>query len=179
MGYAVELYFDAETEHRVRAIWESMDEFGVGESLQRAGFAPHVSLAVCPDADADALYTALGAWASQRAPVEVTLSSAGVFPGDRPVIFLAPVPNAELIQTHAQLLALLDRHSVEVVYDYRVGNWVPHCTVATDLVNFRVGEAIDLARARLPLSSRLIRVGISTFRPARVVYDFALAPADT
>src|SRR5437764_12074046 len=51
MGYAVQLYLDAELEAALLALRAALTKAGVTPTLERLGDRPHVSLAVLDDAD--------------------------------------------------------------------------------------------------------------------------------
>jgi len=46
MPYAVELYFDEQTEALIKAIWEKLAEKGVSDRQAKRGARPHLALAV-------------------------------------------------------------------------------------------------------------------------------------
>ena len=95
----------------------------------RRSYPPHIRLAVFDDAmdagDVDAaLATATGRW--QAMPI--TLVGIGVFPSDPAVVWLAPMPTAELLALHATLRRTLADFAYHPHYE--IGGWMPHVVMA-------------------------------------------------
>lgn len=80
MGYAVELYFDPDSDLAIRRIWSGIaDAFGLSTMLTNGG-RPHVSLAVySDDLDHRSFLQELPAFSKSLAPLEVQLGSVGTF----------------------------------------------------------------------------------------------------
>lgn len=101
MGYAVEMYFDAPSESRIRSLW---DEFAkMGASFMRdSGARPHVSLVVADGVDLEATIRLLDSFAAPLPPFSVSLSSMGMFLSSECVAFLAPKVTTELLALQAR-----------------------------------------------------------------------------
>ena len=92
MGYAVELFYDHESELAVRKVWDGAGEATGQSSLSETGARPHVSLAVYDDdLDATGFQEKLQEFADTTEPFEFRLTSVGTFPGNEGVVYLSPV----------------------------------------------------------------------------------------
>ncbi len=151
MPYAVELYFNAEMESAVRRVWQVLDEAGLprlaalGEESR-----PHLSLAVHSDqlrvAD---LLPRLQVFAVSQPMVQLSFVSIGTFPMEEGVLFLAPSFSSDLLIMHtAYYRTFRDLRDLTNAY-YQPGQWMPHCTLAVDLVRAEVGRAVQLCLAAM------------------------------
>jgi 2'-5' RNA ligase len=184
MGLAVELRFDAEAERAVLGVLEAVRAATGSSVLFDLRARPHVSLAVYPEgvrgaasAEAFAGKSLERAVAGLRAaPLPFTLASAGTFPGDEGVVFLAPVVDDALLRLHREWHALAPGG---LPY-YAPGAWVPHCTVGFRLPD--VAPALAAARALLPIRGRYSSIALVEFErdlsaPVRCLVERPLVSA--
>ena len=155
--YAVELLFDPEAEAAVLDVWRAIRDRTGSSVLFDLASRPHVTLAVHDERDAPQLDRAVRAFTAHPVPFE--LASAGTFPGDEGVAFLAPVVTDEILELHSRWHAA-SPGSHEL---YRPGGWVPHCTVGILLEGPARSEALEVARRALPISGRFQEVTLIRF----------------
>ena len=171
MAYAVNLFFDPETELAVRKIRDGMAEAlgkpGLSENLSR----PHVSLGVYEDgADAAGFSAKLREFAETAEPFDFRLSSLGTFPGNQGVVFLAPVVSRRLLAVHGRFHESFAPYEQFAWPYYLPGNWVPHCTLAMNLAASEVKEAMARAHEGFQgQSGRFQEIGLVEFFPVRDV----------
>ena len=176
MGYAIELYFDPVCDLAVRRIWSKVAD-GAGVSAMSAGGGrPHVSLAVYSDGlDHHSLSRALSAFSKSLVPFEFDLGSVGTFPTNQGVVFLAPVVTSELLALHERFHTAFAKYGDWSSTHYLPGNWVPHCTVATDLTDAVIGQAVQNCREHFrPMRGRFQEIGLVEFHPIRELTTFKL-----
>ena len=176
MGYAVELYFDPVSDRAVRRIWSEIAD-GVGIStVSASGGRPHVSLAVYSDGlDHHSLSRELSAFSRSLIPFGFDLGSVGTFPTNEGVVFLAPVVTSELLDLHERFHTAFAKYGDWSSTYYLPGNWVPHCTVATDLTDAVIGQAVQHCREYFrPMRGRFQEIGLVEFRPIRELTTFKL-----
>ncbi len=165
MPFAVEMYMDVDSEARIRDTWEALAEAGIKSSMPDAGYRPHVSLGVCEDLDVDGLAKELSSFAESVSPFELTLSSVGLFPSSEGVIFLGVTPTRRLLDVNGAFHQFFGKYA-KSQRDYHVGRWVPHCTLAFDLPDGMLSEAIEVCRRMsLPIHSRVEEIGIAEVSP--------------
>lgn len=179
MGYAVELYFDPDSDLAVRRIWSGIaDAFGLSTMLANGG-RPHVSLAVYSnDFDHRSFLQELPAFSKSLAPLEVQLGSVGTFPTKEGVVFLAPVVTSELLTVHERFHTAFSRYGSCSSAHYLPGNWVPHGTVATDLTGAEIGQVATHCWEHFrPIRGWFREIGLVEFRPVRELATFKLGSA--
>jgi 2'-5' RNA ligase len=142
--FVLELFFDADTDRKVRAIWELMDELPDWSPPARGESKPHISVASMSELDVKGFDSAVQVVAISKRPFEIFFTSLGAFPSNSGVVFLAPIVTSELLGLHNTLENELERFGASVSLLYRLGNWVPHCTLAMPLMA-AVPKAVYLA----------------------------------
>lgn len=149
---AIEFFLGSTADRAVREVWAALEEAGIGSlaTATHGNHHPHVTLAVInelrPDV-AERLASALPALP------ELHLDAAGCFPGRRgAVVFLAVRMTPELLALHQAVHEILDRSDAGSLDQLRPGRLFPHCTVAKRVPPDRLGEAMTIARDRLPIS---------------------------
>lgn len=169
MGYAIELFYDDDSERAVRECWDGLGAALGKPSLSELGARPHVSLAVYDDdLDTAGFPERLLEFAQSIDPFEFRLSSVGTFPGNEGVVFLAPVVTRRLLAVHARFHEVFSRYGESGMAYYLPGNWVPHCTVAIDLAADEVTEAMAYCRGAFqPVKGRFQEIGLVEFRPVK------------
>ncbi|MCB0090134.1 MAG: 2'-5' RNA ligase family protein [Caldilineaceae bacterium] len=175
MGYAVELYVDAQMEFAVRGLWQTLADRGVTSLMPDLGARPHISLTVFDELYPPDVHEALQNFAAEVAPIPLQFSAVGIFPTAEGVVFLAPVVTQRLLDVHADFharMAALGRQSLPY---YRPGNWVPHCTVAMNLPPEQIPTAVAICKAA-PVFHAFSLVGLDLieFRPVKTIYEFPL-----
>jgi 2'-5' RNA ligase len=171
MAFALELFFDSRCEARLRRLCGSLRQTQIGGAvlIDDVKARPHITLAVCDDADEKAMCQVVRELAQQTAAMPVILSSLGMFPSTESVLFLAPVVEPELLEVHRRADARLSEFTKTPWRFYKPGRWVPHCTLALKLPLEGVQRAIEiLAESSFPITGELVEIGVSEFDPGVV-----------
>lgn len=175
LGFAVELYFDADTEKAIRAFRDELYAAGVTPVLGKMGDRPHVSLAVFADLDVDCVRDLTQNLASDLSSFDVELSAIGTFPTSDNVLFLYPVPSEKLLKVHRDFHEQLICNYVRSSAYYHPGNWVPHCTVEFELEDKVFAKAIKTAHQLFkPIKGTFQSMGFVSFRPIEYISEFQL-----
>jgi GNAT superfamily N-acetyltransferase/2'-5' RNA ligase len=178
MGFAIELYFDPETECAVREVRSALAGEGVRAVLDELGDRPHISLAVISQLDERALEPHLRQFAAAMTPFPITFDAVSSFPTGEGVLFLAPAASEELLRAHAALHRVLAELAIESLPYYTPAQWIPHCTVAQDVEAHMMPHTLETCRQSFrPMSGEALEVGLVSFRPVRSRYTFTLGPA--
>lgn len=176
MGYAVELFYDDEAEQAVRKIWDGLGAALGQPSLSALGARPHVSLAVYnDDLETAGFSERLREFAQSIDPFDFCLGSLSAFTRKEGVVFLAPVVTRHLLTVHERFHEAFAQNKDSVVTHYQPGNWIPHCTVAIDLVPADIQKAVGYNReAFKPISGRFQEIGLIEFRPVKELFTCRL-----
>ena len=166
MPFAVELFFDTQTEKQIYDAWKAIQKAGISSSLLDAGNRPHVSLGVCNRIDSSALELELSTFAASVAPFPLSLSSVGIFSGVEGVIFLGVTVTEHLLDVHAAFHKIFKTYAQEQSEYYAVGKWVPHCTLAFGSSERPIAEAMPICRSiPLPISAEVKEIGLTEVSP--------------
>ncbi len=177
-GYAVELYFDPESEQRILDLRRALIEQGYTALRDLLEFRPHISLAVFDQAHPDQLNPLVFDFSAVLAPFEFRLSAVGTFPTAENVIFLAPVPTFTLLDCHHRFHQRLAQTSLTCWTYYLPGQWVPHCTIEVNIPAERFAAALDFTRRIFqPVEGRFESIGVIEFRPVVELATWRLSGA--
>lgn len=129
MALAVCLLFDRRSERAIRALWDRLEQRGVGSlrSHTHGRHVPHLSLAVLRRWDQPALTDALAS-VNRGATVELTFDGLGLFRRGR--IWLVAGVAAELVTRQERVVEALRATGAVLHKHYEPGAWLPHCSVA-------------------------------------------------
>lgn len=172
-GFAVELYFDPETELAIRGFREKVYAAGVEPVIGKLGDRPHVSLAVFGAIDVPCLIEMVKEFSSQFPSFPVLLSAIGTFPTPDNVLFLSPVPTSHLLLLHRKFHRQLKCSHLRSSSYYYPQKWVPHCTIELELPEKQFATALTAAhKFFIPLKGYFTSVGIVSFRPVKYLAEF-------
>lgn len=168
MGYAVELYFDAETEESVWKIRRSLIAAGITATVSELGDRPHVSLAVFSNLNPDDLIQVTQNFVPKLETFEFQFSAIGAFPSDENVIFLAPAPSRHLLDLHQDFHQRLTNANLASTPYYLPRNWMPHCTVEMNLPEDEIAKAFKICKKNFSeFSGNILQIGVVEFRPIK------------
>lgn len=167
MVAALEMYFDSAAERRVRRLWDALEDVGV-QTMRDAldgRHRPHVSLTGAEELDAEAIRRALSGLPAAP-PLSLKFDYIGQFLGR--VLWLGPVPDAQLLRHHTQVHARLEAAGIGGSQVYEPGSWVPHCTLSMRVPHPKLSEAIRLCMDVLPIHATITRAAVADH--ARGIY---------
>lgn len=160
MVAALEMYFDTVAERRIRKLWDALEDAGVQtlRDMLDGRHRPHVSLIGAERLDGEGVRKALGTLPAAP-PVYLKFDYIGQFLGR--VLWLGPVPDAQLLAHHADVHARLEAAGIEGFDVYQPGSWVPHCTLSMRVPHTRLSPAIRLCMDMLPLRATVVGAGVA------------------
>jgi 2'-5' RNA ligase len=174
-GFAVELYFDANTEKSILAFRDTFYKEGIKPVLGSLDDRPHVSLAVFGDIDQACLLDLTREFATKLRRFPVELSAIGTFPTKDNVLFLIPVPTIRLLEIHREFHEQLKCSHIRSSTYYHPGKWVPHCTIEFELPDRQFSKALRTAHQLFqPIEGEFRSLGIVSFRPIHYVSEHQL-----
>ncbi len=129
MQYAIELYYDKETEKKLYDLALKIADAKISTKFLEWKTRPHLSLACFNDVDEDRCIELLKEFANKHNEMSADICSIGMF-NDTKTIFVSPVMNKSMYQFHAELHEQLQEFDASGFQWYCPNDWVPHCTVA-------------------------------------------------
>lgn len=166
MPFAIELFFDPPLENRFRRLCNSLRELELGGTVlvDDVKARPHLTLAICDDAD-EARMCEVVEELSQKLPAQpVAFSSLGIFPGEETVLFLAPVMSEELLEAHRAVSARLEEFTDNPWKLYHPNRWVAHASLALRLPHDGLRTAVDTILENVfPITGELVELGVGEF----------------
>jgi 2'-5' RNA ligase len=141
-------------------MWDALEAAGVPtlRDLTHRKHRPHLSLTSAERLDADSVVAALGGL-DAAPPLTISLEYIGQFLGR--VLWLGPVPTAELLAHHAAVHERLTAAGIETSEFYRPGRWVPHCTLSMRVPLVRLSEAVRLCLDVLPIHATITGAAVA------------------
>ncbi|WP_346886967.1 2'-5' RNA ligase family protein [Clostridium sp. UBA1056] len=128
MRYAVELYFDKNTEEEILKLAQGIANAGISKKYLEWRTRPHITIAIFNDIDIEKCDKILKEIVKDTRTFPALLSSIGVFNNTR-TVYLAPVVCDELINLHKRVHKAFDFCDLNGWEYYTAGQWVPHCAI--------------------------------------------------
>jgi len=127
----------------VQSIWQMLeDECGL-TGIKATPF-PHFSWLIGMDFDWKALEDTLAEIARRAHPISVQAGGIGIFSGEKPVIYLPVVRNAELNALHRLVWEAIQPIGVGLSPVYAPKLWLPHISLAyQDVTQENIGCAMQ------------------------------------
>lgn len=160
MVAALELYLDPVAEKRIRTLWDALARAGVPtmRDLLNGRHRPHLSLMSGPELDGPGVSAALRDMRVAM-PLDLRFEFVGQFLGR--VLWLGPVPTAELLAHHAAVHERLGQAGIGGFDVYRPGRWVPHCTLSMRVPSPMLADAVRLCMDVLPIEATVVGAAVA------------------
>lgn len=129
MKYAIELYFDPETEEKLMALSQRIADENISTRFLEWRTRPHLTLACFNDVDEAACIQRLKDFADTHASMPAWLGSVGMF-NDSKTIFASPIMTSTMYQFQRELHECMQGFDTKGWEWYCPDRWVPHCTLA-------------------------------------------------
>jgi 2'-5' RNA ligase len=158
VALAVCLLFDRRSERAVRALWDRVEEQGVGSlrSHTHGRHVPHMSYAVLRRWDLPAVTDALAGLDGD--PVEVSFDGVGLFRRGR--TWLLAGVSADLVSRQQRVVEAVVAAGADLHKHYRPGVWLPHCSLAPRATLAQLPALVGSVMDVLPLRVRLDRAAL-------------------
>jgi hypothetical protein len=159
VALAVCLLFDRRSERAVRALWDRVEEQGVGSlrSHTHGRHVPHVSYAVLRRWDQAAVADALAAIGGGD-PVDLSFDGIGLFRRGR--TWLLAGVSADFVARQQRVVETITATGAELHKHYRPGVWLPHCSLAPRATLAQLPGVVAAVMDVLPLRARLDRAAL-------------------
>ena len=129
MQYAIELFFDKETEEKLFALAQRVAEEKLSTKYLEWKTRPHVTMACFNDIDEEKCKRQLESFAKAHNAIPVHFASVGMF-NDTRAIFASPVMTESMYQLQRELHEYMKGFDTKGWEWYCPNTWVPHCALA-------------------------------------------------
>lgn len=129
MQYAIELFFDKETEEQLFDLAKRVAEEELSTKYLEWKTRPHITLACFNDVDEEQCISELKAFAKAHKEMPAYIGSVGMFTDTR-TIFASPIMTAGMYQMQRELHASMHMFDTKGWEWYVPDIWVPHCGLA-------------------------------------------------
>ena len=170
MRYSTELYFDHDSEDKIKKYLEIIKREGIENLFYNLGASPHLSLAVYND-NIDYLGLIKKLKKFQLSKMNISFKNIGYFCSDENAIFLSPKINNELLDLHKRYHEDFKEYIKHELEYYLPKNWVPHCSMAFEVSNEDFIKALRILKDNFePLDVTIEKIGFIKFRPIERLY---------
>ena len=161
MAYAINVYFDAQTENLIRGVWQKLADMGVSNNMIEKGGRPHVALLVFEDCDPGEVSAKLRQFADHQQPVEFRFETLGTFCSKDGVLFLEPSFSPWVFLLYNDVRKLTKNDYIGLKDGCKPQRYVPHCTVAYGLDKDTLSKTVSMfSNKALPIIGRFDRIGL-------------------
>ena len=129
MQYAIEMYYDSETERKLYSLAKRVADENISTKFLEWKTRPHITLACFSDVDESRCIEKLDIFSKAHRPIPAYIGSVGMF-NDTRTIFVSPVMSSGMYQFHRELHECMSGFDTKGWEWYCPDRWVPHCTLA-------------------------------------------------
>ncbi len=174
MPFAVVVYFDRRTEGIIRNVWKTYADRRIDPYLYQSDNRPHVKLSMYESFDVEKGRERLRLFAGGNRKFEIQFKLIGIFPLEKPVIFLGAATGREWIDIKLALNDLLGDISTGMSPQYfRLGSWTPDCQLTVGVEKDKLNDALGIAmEIPIPLAGTVTKIGVIEFHPAIRLFSF-------
>ncbi len=179
MPFAVCLSVNNKSMEFVHPLWETVSQLEHSSSMLSLNYLPHITLVVCDHIDTNALSLTIKHIIKELPTFNIQFSRIRYFdanPNTPLVLWLAPDTGPhtkKLFELQSKVQAKIDPTTCH--HHYRSDNWVPHCSLGTDITPANNPLARNFANDyKKSIDIRFDVVDIVEFKPVKVIQRFAL-----
>ncbi|MEM7749770.1 MAG: 2'-5' RNA ligase family protein [Pseudomonadota bacterium] len=153
-------------------LWDAFGYFERLPSMPSLNYPPHITLAIYSDLETDA--AAIDELAADQIALKLSFAHLDCFRIPRFVVWAKPDGgNDALVRLHRKLHSLVNPLACHE--HYRPGNWIPHCTLATDIPLETEHRALArMAEPFVPFEVVFNAIDYVEFPPVRVLHQVQL-----
>ncbi|MHB1485252.1 MAG: 2'-5' RNA ligase family protein [Saccharofermentanales bacterium] len=176
MIYALEMFFDPETEIIINGYLDELKDAGISKYLLDVVSRPHITIGVFNDIDVADCGKRLAGFCKDKEILNLTLSSIGIFTNPKPCVFLAPVVDRKMLDMHDGLQELFSDLDASGYEFYNKDTWVPHCAIDISQDISKISSSADWLMSRFkPFCCKMTGIGwVEISEPVRYLFYFDL-----
>ena len=155
-----------------------LDVFRAAKTNMHAnGFLPHISLAVFDEVDVTELDRVVRRFAVDAVPLDISMSSIGMFPNERPTAVVFPTMTASLMEAHRRFHEDMGTMAQGCGDYYKPDHWSPHLTLGTSDSLASALEILSAAyQAKLRGEYLFDEISLIGWYPVQTISSYKLYP---
>jgi 2'-5' RNA ligase len=171
MPFAINFRSNNESSDNIRRLWAQCATLEESPSMEAMQYPPHLTLAIYDEVERDNLFAGLAAVVDCLNCLTIRFESLGYFRAPYGIVLWAlPVLPQAVLDAHAKIHSTINPDLCR--FNYRPGNWVPHCSLATAISNEREDDAIAIAESPIdPFEVTFDAVDCASFMPVEVLRE--------
>ena len=172
MTYAINLYFDKESEKTIEHIWNELAIDGISTHMVEIDSKPHITLTIYNDLDIIDFEKRFTEFVNNYHSFELQCSYIGIFPQRKGTVFIAPTMTDDLIKIHRDFHSLFQDYSHQEWDYYKSDCWFPHCTISNGTSDEAVPEIIrQVLDIYQPMKIKIESIGIVKLFPIKYLKE--------
>ena len=173
MAGAISICARNPTRQGVVSLWHQAGKFEDEPSMPKLGYPPHITFAIYDEIDQQKLHQVMRSVFSAVQPVRILFDRIAFFDASPLILWAAPSDRSKLDDVHDAIHRHLTQDECRA--HYVPGNWIPHCTLATDIPDHNRAAAIAFATQGIePFEVIFDSAECVSFPPVRVTERLAL-----
>ena len=156
MGHAIAIKIENGSAESIKSLWNICGSLENAPSMRALNYPPHITMAIYEEISESDLFSTFDSVASELDQISIVFTNLKTFETENTIALWAePMNSEELIWLHQKIHSMLDPNLCEQYY--RPENWIPHCTLATEIDISRKNDVATLIN--------------NSIEPIRVVFD--------
>jgi 2'-5' RNA ligase len=174
VSYAVSIRSDNASSLPFHRLWDEAARFESRPSMRSLNYGPHITFGVYDRISLAEIDNFLREKSKEKS-IELLFEDIRYFNTSPLVLWMPPLPIHHLLQIHS---SLHDRIDPSICHEYyRPGRWVPHCTIAFEVLERNRDRAISFAGCPIaPFTSVFDVVDLVRYHPLKVLLEYRLRP---
>ena len=174
MAYAINLRCDNNTAEQLEHLWDRCSQLEEAPSMRAMGNPPHLTFAVYDELDQHILDAGFESALDSLTAMTIRFGSIGYFQAPHALIlWAAPDLPPQISKAHTNIHATIDESLCR--RNYRMGVWVPHCSLATTVPRSRMSDVLALVTAPFdPVEVVFDVMDYASFPPVEVIREVRL-----
>ncbi len=172
MGIGTAIYFEKDVEEEIIRTWHNIEELGFTSPMKIDGQRPHISLISCDEDahEAEVLLQKLQALHLNFSGCRVSIEAVSAFMGSEYAVFYAVAASRWLVRLHDDVYHLAMNLGIHVSEYYGLDRWLPHCSLAGEIPQSRLGEFMENVQfSQLPISCDVSALVVAHWEEDRLI----------
>lgn len=165
--YLISIYFDENTEKRLRSFIKGVAHATDNTFMLDHHVPPHITVAAVETKHEDLLFACVEEVVKRIEICDIQFVSVGTFGSQ--VIFVQPVLNEylyKLVETFTQEVGQIEETICSPYY--QPFHWLPHCTIGKQLSKEQMLQAFEVMQKQfVPVDGKVVRIGVAKTNPHR------------